>query len=78
MIKPNPRLDRTSTTVPAHLVSDVFLLKLLIHFKKKCFCKLCFHLPFFGLLKVADITTRNNTPSSVIEVIQCSDVSFKI
>ena len=37
-----------------------------------------FSLDFFGLLKVADITTRNNTPSSVMEVIQCSDVSLKI
>ena len=37
-----------------------------------------FSLDFFRLLKVADITTLNNTPSSVMEVIQCSDVFFKI
>ena len=33
---------------------------------------------FFRLLRRADITTRNNTPSSVMEVIQYSDASFKI
>ena len=32
-----------------------------------------FSLAFFGLLRVAEITTRNNNPSGMLEVIQYSD-----